>query len=74
VPLYEYVCKECSTSFEELVFGEAAVVCPGCGRGDVQRLLPSRVTVGGGHHGDSPPSPCDRCGHAGGPGSCGLMK
>ncbi len=73
MPLYEYVCKECSRSFEELVFGDGQVLCPGCGRGDVQRLLPSRVSVGGSHD-DSVPSPCDRCGHAGGPGSCGLMK
>jgi putative FmdB family regulatory protein len=73
VPLYEYVCRGCSTSFEELVSGNSTVVCPKCGEPNVERLLPSRVAVGGGH-GESSPSPCERCGHAGGPGACALMK
>ena len=30
MPLYEYVCQECSHPFETLVFGNEEVQCPSC--------------------------------------------
>jgi putative FmdB family regulatory protein len=30
MPIFEYRCEECGTAFEELVFGNAKVRCPGC--------------------------------------------
>src|SRR5438045_2008278 len=30
VPIYEYVCMECESHFEELVRGEQQVACPDC--------------------------------------------
>jgi putative FmdB family regulatory protein len=39
VPIYEYHCLTCGEAFEKLVFGQADVSCPGCGRPDVVRDL-----------------------------------
>ena len=30
MPIYEYVCMECESHFEELVRGEEQVACPDC--------------------------------------------
>ncbi len=44
MPLYEYVCQECSHPFETLVFGNEEVECPSChGRKLARQLsLPAR--------------------------------
>jgi len=39
VPIYEYICEECSRQFEELVFGDGAVACPHCGSRKTGKLL-----------------------------------
>ncbi len=44
MPLYEYSCRECGHSFEELVgshvgLDEAGVECPKCGAKDPERLM-----------------------------------
>jgi putative FmdB family regulatory protein len=47
MPIYEYECAACATRFEELVRGpDAAVACPDCGGGEVQRLLSTFAGVG----------------------------
>lgn len=38
MPLLDFECEQCSARFEELVLGEAKVVCPECGAGEVRRL------------------------------------
>jgi len=39
MPIYEYVCEECETRFEKLVFGSAPeIICPECGCRSVQRV------------------------------------
>jgi putative FmdB family regulatory protein len=57
MPIYEYLCADCSGEFEELVSVTAgdAVRCPDCGSDTVTRLLSSFATsrpegaaVGGG--------------------------
>ena len=41
MPLYEYRCKDCGKTFEQLVLGEdGPVACPVC-RGDVEKLMSS---------------------------------
>lgn len=47
MPLYEYVCDQCSKEFEELVFDAAATpACPSCGRQEhVSRVLFARLTL-----------------------------
>src|SRR5260221_11577729 len=37
VPIYEYVCMECESHFEELVRGEQQVACPDCAATNVSR-------------------------------------
>ena len=39
VPLYDFSCGACGVSFEELVLGTEAVVCPRCGSDAVERLI-----------------------------------
>jgi putative FmdB family regulatory protein len=37
MPLFEFICDDCGTGFEELVMGERAVDCPKCGSDDVRK-------------------------------------
>jgi putative FmdB family regulatory protein len=37
VPIYEYVCMQCESHFEELVRGDQQVACPDCAATDVSR-------------------------------------
>src|ERR1700690_2504936 len=30
VPLYEYVCRKCSSQFEALIYGDDKAACPAC--------------------------------------------
>ena len=42
MPIYEFVCKECSKSFEDLVLSASRideVVCPTCGSGQVKKKM-----------------------------------
>ena len=41
MPIYEYVCMECESHFEELVRGEEQVACPDCAATDVSRQFSS---------------------------------
>jgi putative FmdB family regulatory protein len=49
VPIYEYVCMECESHFEELVRGDdPAVSCPDCEATNVRRQLSVFATHGAG--------------------------
>jgi putative FmdB family regulatory protein len=57
MPIYEYLCADCSETFEELVSTStaASVACPDCGGTTITKLLssfatprPVGATVGGG--------------------------
>jgi putative FmdB family regulatory protein len=59
MPMYEYACRACGGTFEELVSisGADVVDCPACGSSRTERLLsrfqrvrtaPAAVAVGGG--------------------------
>jgi putative FmdB family regulatory protein len=39
VPLYEYECRSCKHTFEELVFGDEQVTCPECRGTKLERLI-----------------------------------
>lgn len=39
VPLYEFACRKCDHTFEELVFGNERVVCPKCANAKLERLM-----------------------------------
>jgi putative FmdB family regulatory protein len=50
MPLYEFVCKKCDHTFEELVLRESEVVaCPECESRKLERLLsvPAKPTESG---------------------------
>ena len=61
VPIYEYVCMECESHFEELVRGEEQVACPDCAATHVARQFSSFAV-----HGVKKPAPV-----GGGGGCCG---
>ena len=59
MPIYEYVCMECESHFEELVRGDEQVSCPDCATANVSKQFSSfavhgvskaasKVTTGGG--------------------------
>ena len=39
MPIYEYVCMECESHFEELVRGDERVRCPDCGASKARKQL-----------------------------------
>jgi putative FmdB family regulatory protein len=73
MPIYEYACGGCGHEFETLVRNGATPECPSCHSTDLHKQLSVFATTG-----DTTkaapvmPSPCDSCGHPGGPGSCGI--
>ena len=47
MPIYEYVCMECESHFEELVRGEQqAVACPDCSTSNVAKQFSSFAVHG----------------------------
>jgi putative FmdB family regulatory protein len=69
MPIYEYVCMECESHFEELVRGEQVVACPDCSATNVSRQF-STFAV----HGTSKQPSFKASGGGGGccGGSCGC--
>jgi putative FmdB family regulatory protein len=65
VPIYEYVCMQCESHFEELVRNGEEPPCPDCGAANVRRQISSFATVGGGEQ------PTFRGPTGGGGGCCG---
>lgn len=39
MPLYEFACKSCDHTFEELVFAGDEVTCPECQSAKIEKLL-----------------------------------
>jgi len=75
MPIFEYVCKQCSHQFEALVYGKQKVVCPKC---ESTRLEPQLSVFAVSARSDTalPMSggPCGSCGDPRGPGSCSLKN
>jgi putative FmdB family regulatory protein len=46
MPIYEYVCMECESHFEELVRNGEAVWCPDCEASNVRKQLSVFAAVG----------------------------
>lgn len=71
MPIFEYRCRECDTTFERILFGDTDVGgCPGCDSRDLERLLSSFAVSGeGSRHLERETGPC----HCGAPrrGMCG---
>ena len=76
MPIFEYVCKECSHEFEALVFGSDKAECPKCRS---KKLTPQLSVFAVSSKGASSSSAlasnsgaCGSCGDPRGPGSCSL--
>ena len=74
MPIYEYLCNDCSHAFETLVRNGAKPDCPACKSGSLQRTLSvfavSKKTYADGDLSDI--RPCGTCGDTRGPGACSL--
>jgi putative FmdB family regulatory protein len=64
MPIYEFKCNRCGSTFEQLVFssdGEDNFICPSCGAGETCRLMSSfscGSTGSGSNLGSGLPSAC----------------
>ena len=47
MPIYEYRCRDCDTTFEALVRGGGGVTCPHCGGSSLDKLLSAPVMLSG---------------------------
>ncbi len=65
MPLFEYKCNECGSTFElwqQIATGRESVHCPSCGQGHPQRLLSTFATAAGkGNLSVTEPSSCSTC-------------
>jgi len=73
MPIFEYICQECSHSFEALVFGRDKAKCPKC---QSQKLSPQlsvfAVSAKGSASKPASGGACGSCGDPRGPGACSL--
>ena len=74
MPIYEYVCDDCTHAFEVIVHREADARCPQCDGTTLARQL-SVFAVGSGERtptGSSAVAPCGTCGDVRGAGACSM--
>ena len=73
MPIYEYVCQECSKEFEALVQGSRKPACPACNSKRLtQQLSVFAVATGTPKSAGSATGACGSCGDPRGPGACSL--
>ena len=48
MPIYEYECRKCGTSFEALILGREEPVCEQCGSKRLKKLVSTFAAVGSG--------------------------
>ena len=59
MPIYEYQCESCNSTFEKLVFkgDDETIECPDCGAKQAKRLLSAASFLGGSGLGACSPNP-----------------
>lgn len=74
MPLYEYICKECSHHFELIVHASTIPACPKCETNNLDKQLSAFAVSGGGDGsiGYADPGDCGSCGDPRGPGACSM--
>ncbi len=73
MPIYEYACSACGREFELLVRSDTVAQCPDCQSTELEKQLSVFATASAsGAAAPTLPSPCDSCGHPGGPGTCAF--
>jgi putative FmdB family regulatory protein len=74
MPIYEYICKDCSRRFEALVYGSQKPACPHCKSAKLEQQL-SVFAVAASTKSSAPAESggaCGSCGDPRGPGACSL--
>ena len=71
MPIYEYVCMQCESHFEELVRNGAQPDCPECGAADVRKQLSVFAAHGSATQVSVSPAPRSSGGCCGGSCGCG---
>jgi putative FmdB family regulatory protein len=73
MPIFEYVCQDCSHAFEALVYGNQKAQCPKC---QSKKLTPQLSVFAVAPKGSSASvntgEACGSCGDPRGPGACSL--
>lgn len=74
MPIFAYVCQECSHHFETIVQGSTVSECPACRARNLEKLLSAFAVGGSGGNGAvaGNPGSCGTCGDPRGPGACSL--
>ncbi len=73
MPLYEYICKECSHHFELIVHSSTIPTCPKCETQNLDKQLSAfAVSSSDGSIGFAEPGECGSCGDPRGPGACSM--
>jgi putative FmdB family regulatory protein len=75
MPIFEYVCRDCSNRFETLVQNGRTVECPSCRGKKLEKQLSVFATAVKGQTSaasDMPMGACGACGDPRGPGACSL--
>lgn len=78
MPIFEYACRACGSSFETLVRRDTVPACPQCRSTHLDKQLSVFATAAAGAAAaeTAPPAawagPCGTCGHPDGPGSCAV--
>ena len=74
MPIYAYICQECSHRFEALIQGSTIPECPQCKARKLEKQI-SGFAVGGndgGYDFGANPGSCGTCGDPRGPGACSM--
>jgi putative FmdB family regulatory protein len=73
MPIFEYVCKQCSNEFEALVFGKDKAECPKCHSKKLEPQLSVFAAVAKGVSSSvTATAACGSCGDPRGPGACSM--
>ena len=79
MPIFEYVCRQCSHHFEAIVLGTQKAACPKCESKRLSQQLSSFAVRGEKSHASdasgasaAPAGACGTCGDPRGPGSCSM--
>lgn len=73
MPIYEYECRKCSTSFELLMRSDTKVACPSCESEQVVRKLSLFAAHTARHTEAIPPCVTGECEGRCGSGLCGMQ-
>lgn len=74
MPIYSYICRDCSHHFDAIVQGSTTPECPHCHTTNLEKQL-TAFAVGAtdsGYDVGATPGACGTCGDPRGPGACSM--